>query len=140
MENQFIIPTVALKWDFMAWNYHIIQMTLCVLWIPHVVSNTINKKLPIWNSPPTLVLFQLWTGENHYDFAGLMASLGDYIRPRTAPQRQTVLSASNSDHSSAQKLAFLGTADWTINNMHTATCVHLPEHLLESETPTYRLP
>jgi len=69
-----------------------------------------------------------------------MALLGDYTRPRTALQRQNALSASNSDHSSAQKLASLASDDCTISNMHTATCAHLPAHLLESETQTWKLP
>jgi hypothetical protein len=69
-----------------------------------------------------------------------MALLSDYTRPRTALQRQIALSASNSDHRSAQKLASLANADCTINNMHIATCAHLPAHLLESETQICELP
>jgi hypothetical protein len=69
-----------------------------------------------------------------------MALLGDYTRPKTVLQRQNALSASNSDRSSAQKLAFLVNADCTTGNMHIATCAHLPAHLLESETQTWKFP
>ena len=69
-----------------------------------------------------------------------MALLGDYTRPRTVLLRQNALSASNSDHSSAQKLASLANADCTISNMHIATCAHLPALLLEPETQTWKFP
>jgi hypothetical protein len=69
-----------------------------------------------------------------------MALLGDYTRPRTALQRQIALSASNSDHSCAQKLVSLVNADCTIDNMHIATCVHLLAHLSGSETQICKLP
>lgn len=69
-----------------------------------------------------------------------MALLGDYTRPRTALQRQNALSASNSDHSSAQKLASLANADCTISNTHIATCALQLAHLSEPETQILKFP